>query len=184
MTLDPDVTIAGETRALLVFFSRAGENYHYGNRRMLDVGNTQVLAQMISDRIDCDTSPIAAADPYPNAYDPTVARNVEEERDDARPAIASMLPDATGYDIVLLGSPVWNMRAPMIMSTFIESVDLTGMTILPFVTYAVSGMSGIDHDYREALPRSTVRAGLAVQGETVAQAGPSVDAWLRRNGLL
>jgi flavodoxin-like protein len=65
----------------------------------------------------------------------------------------------------------------------IESVDLTGKTILPFVTYAVSGMSGIDDDYRQALPGSNVRDGLAVQGETVTQAAPDLDKWLSTNDL-
>ena len=46
--------------------------------------------------------------------------------------------------VVILGSPVWGSRAPRIMSTFLDGVDLGGKTVLPLVTYAVSGMSGID----------------------------------------
>lgn len=170
-------------RVLLVFFSRAGENYHEGGRRNLTVGNTEVLAGMITDRVDCDVHEIVAADPYPEAYDPTVARNSAEQERDARPAIANPPPDVRGYDTVLIGSPVWNVRAPMIMSTFIESVDLTGTTILPFVTFAVSGMSGIDDDYGRALPGCDVRAGLAVRGEAVRDAATDLEAWLAANGL-
>lgn len=171
-------------RTLLVYFSRAGENYHYGDRRFLDTGNTEVLARMIGDRVACDVFRIEEADPYPESYDATVARNREEQNADARPAIADALPDAGPYDTVLLGSPVWNSRAPMILSTFVEGVDLAGKAVLPFVTYAVSGMSGVDDDYREALPDSDVGAGLAVLGETVAQAGPQLDGWLGDAGLL
>ncbi|WP_207757718.1 NADPH-dependent FMN reductase family protein [Nonomuraea cypriaca] len=51
---------------LLAYFSRAGENYYYyGGRRDLKVGNTEVLAQMISSRIDCDVHRIEPAEPYP-----------------------------------------------------------------------------------------------------------------------
>jgi hypothetical protein len=71
----------------------------------------------------------------------------------------------------------------MIMSTLIESVDLTGKTILPFVTYAVSGMSGIDDHYRDALPGRNVRDGLAIQGETVTQVASGLDEWLNTNDL-
>lgn len=92
-------------------------------------------------------------------------------------------PDLGSFDTVLIGSPVWGSRAPMIMSTFIESVDLSGRTILPFVTYAVSRMSGIDDDYRQALPDSDVRTGLAVQGEAVADAATDLDEWRAANGL-
>ncbi|WP_241709142.1 flavodoxin [Arthrobacter bambusae] len=55
----------------------------------------------------------------------------------------------SGYDTVLQGSPIWNVRAPMSMSTFIESVNLKGKTVMPFVTYAVSGMGGVDRRYRK-----------------------------------
>ena len=171
------------TKVLLVYFSRAGENYHYGGRRDLVVGNTEVLANLIADRIDCDTYPIEAADPYPEAYDPTVERNVQEQRDDARPVILNPVPDVGSYDTVLLGSPVWNVRAPMIMSTFTGAVDLTGKTVLPFVTYAVSGIGDVEDDYRAAMPGSDVRTGLAVLGETVTASGPEVDQWLQANGL-
>lgn len=170
-------------RTLLVYFSRPGENYWEGGRRDLEVGNTKRLAQLISDRIGGDTYEITAADPYPEAYDPTVQRNVEEQDRDDRPAIAGELPDLSRYDTVLLGSPVWNVRAPMIMSTFIEAVDLEGKTVLPFVTYAVSGMGGVDQDYRDALPGSDVADGLAVRGEEVDAAGADVDTWLRAHNL-
>ncbi|MEV0055398.1 flavodoxin [Saccharopolyspora shandongensis] len=165
-------------KTLLAYFSRAGENYHDGGRRFLDAGNTEVLAELISGRIDCDVYRINPADPYPDSYDLTVARNVREQEDDARPAIAGPLPDIGRYGTILLGSPVWNVRAPMIMSTFVESLDLTGRTILPFVTYAVSGIGDVERDYRDMLPDTEIRTGLAVRGETVANAGPEVDAWL------
>ncbi len=174
------------SKTLLVHFSRAGENYWEGGRRELVVGNTKRLAQLISQRITCGVYEITEADPYPTAYDPTVQRNVREQNTDARPAIAGQLPDVSGYDTVLLGSPVWNVRAPMIMSTFIERVDLTGKRVLPFVTYAVSGMAGIDKMYRDALRASEVREGLAVRGEDVDAAGTpaAVEAWLRSNNLI
>ncbi len=171
------------SNVLLVYFSRAGENYFNGGRKTLKVGNTEVLANMIADRVTCDVYRIEAADPYPEAYEPTVERNVQEESADARPRIAGSLPDLADYDTVLVGSPIWNTRAPMIMSTFTEGVDLAGKTVLPFVTYAVSGMSGVDSDYRTALPDSQVRDGLAVRGEVVSEAASDLEDWLSTAGL-
>jgi hypothetical protein len=71
----------------------------------------------------------------------------------------------------------------MIMDTFLDSVDLVGKTVLPFVTHAVSGMSGIDEYYKRALPNTTVARGLAIMGEDVHKSGPTLDQWLRDNGL-
>ena len=39
---------------LLAYFSRAGENYFYGGRTNLEVGNTEVLAGMIGGETACD----------------------------------------------------------------------------------------------------------------------------------
>ena len=168
---------------LLAYFSRPGENYYYGGRRTLTVGNTEVLARMIADSIDCDVHRIEAADPYSDDYEATVARNVREEQSDARPTIANDLPSLAGYDTVLLGSPVWNVQTPMIMRTFVESLDLDGRTILPFVTYAVSGLGDVRSDYRRAAPEATVGEGLAVRGETVAEAGGQVKQWVEKEQL-
>ena len=102
---------------------------------------------MIAELIDCDVYRIEAADPYPDGYDATVARNVAEQNADTRPAIADPLASIDRYEHVLLGSPIWNVRPPMIMSTFAESYDFTGKTVHPFVTYAVSGLGSTERDY-------------------------------------
>jgi flavodoxin len=129
-------------RILVAFFSRAGENYYYGGRTNLDVGNTEVVAGMIRDHTGADLYKIEPADRYPHSYDETVDRNNDEQESNALPAIAGALPDVGPYEVAILGSPVWSSRAPRIMSTFLGGVDLGGKTVLPLVTYAVSGMSG------------------------------------------
>ena len=39
------------SKVLLAYFSRAGENYYYGDRIDLEVGNTEVVANMIASTI-------------------------------------------------------------------------------------------------------------------------------------
>jgi flavodoxin len=171
-------------RVLLAYYSRAGENYYYyGGRTTLEVGNTEVLAGMISGEIACDVHRIDAAEPYSADYDDTVAGNVREQRADARPSIANPLPAADDYDVVVLGSGLWYVRPPMIMSALAEGLDLTGKTVLPVVTYAVSGMGAAPEVYAQACRGATIGEGLAVRGEEVGQAGPAVASWLRRVGL-
>jgi flavodoxin len=126
-------TAPASWKVLVAYFSRAGENYYYGDRINLEVGNTEVVANMITSIITADVCRIQAADPYPASYDATVERNRREQENEARPAIAGRLPALETYDTVLFGSPIWNVRPPMIMRTFIDSVDLRGKTILPFV---------------------------------------------------
>ena len=171
------------TRTLLAYFSRPGENYYYGGRRDLEVGNTEVLARMISELIECDVYRINAVEPYPRSYDATVERNVREQSADARPAIANPLASIEQYDSVLLGSPIWNVRPPMIMTTFTESHDFTGKPVHPFVTYAVSGLGSTERDYASSCRRARIGEGLAVRGEEVQQHRSEVETWLHAADL-
>ena len=173
-TTDP----ATAPSTLLIFFSRAGENYWEGGRRDLEIGNTQVIAEMIADRLPCRVHEILAADPYPDSYDETVRRNHQEQQEDARPAIDGNLPDLDGIDTILLGSPVWNTRVPMIMRTFLERAGgLPGMTIHPFLTFAV-GEGSVVADYAELCPAARVEDGLAIRGEEARGSADAVAAWL------
>jgi flavodoxin len=175
---------SADGRVLLAYFSRPGENYWNGGRRNLEVGNTEVLARMISERLDCDVHRIEAADPYPDSYDATVARNVREQDANARPEIANPLASIDRYETILLASPIWNVRAPMIMSTFAESYDFSGKTVLPVTTYAMSGLGPTEDDYPRSCEGARIGRGLAVRGEEVRSAGAAVDSWLRRARLL
>lgn len=176
---------AAKRKVLIAYFSRPGENYYYyGGRRDLEIGNTEVLATMIAKHIAADVYRIRAVSPYPHDYEATVARNVREQNADARPRIANPLKSIDAYDVVLLGSPIWNVRPPMIMSTFAERFDFSGKTIHPFVTYAVSRLGATMATYAGLSTGARITAGLAVRGETVREAGPQVRAWLRRINLL
>jgi flavodoxin len=181
----PSTPATGKARSkvLLAYFSRPGENYYYGGRTTLKVGNTEVMARKIRALIDCDVYRIEATDPYPAVYDATVQRNVREQEADLRPAIKGTLPDLDGYDTVLLGSPIWNVRAPMIMMTFTEKLDFSGKIVVPFTTHAMSGLGTTARDYAASCPGATFAEGLAVQGEEVEHADDDISAWSQRIGL-
>jgi hypothetical protein len=70
----------GDGRVLLAYFSRPGENYWNGGRRNLRVGNTEVLAELIAERLPCDVHRIEPADPYPEDYDATRAQRARAGR--------------------------------------------------------------------------------------------------------
>jgi flavodoxin len=175
--------IGSSARVLLAYFSRAGENYYNGGRTNLLVGYTEVLAGIISGQITCDVHRIEAAEPYPDSYDDTVDRNVAEQRGDARPPIANPLPAVDGYDVVLLGSGLWNVRPPMIMQSFAEGLDLRGRRSSPSSPTPSAWIGSAPDVYAEACAGATIGGGIAVRGEEVAQAGAQVTSWLDGVGL-
>ena len=177
-------TIRVGRKVLLVYFSRAGENYFNGDRKVLRIGNTAVVARMVRDALGCDTFEIQPVVPYPDRYDPTVERNVREQNENARPGIIELPASITAYDTILIGSPIWNVRVPRIMLTFAEHFDFSGKTVHPFTTHAMSGLGHAVEEYKAACPAAELGEALAVRGEEAESSHPSVEAWLRRTKLL
>ena len=126
---------------------------------------------------------IEAADPYSDGYDATVAKRPEQNADD-RPIMAAPLPSIGQYDTVLLASGIWNVRAPMIMTTFAERYRFSGKTVHAVTTYAMSGLGTAKRDYARSCPGAAIGEGLAVRGEEDRDAGPDIKSWLHRTGLL
>ena len=109
-------------------------------------GNTEGIAQHLQAVLDADLYEIVPAEPYSDDdlnYNVSDCRANQEQNDpDARPAIDGSVENMDGYDVIFLGYPIWWGEAPRIISTFLESYDFTGKTIVPFCTSASSGMGG------------------------------------------
>jgi len=172
------------SKTLLVYFSRAGENYFNGGRKILTVGNTEVVANMIRDAVACDVFRIEAVNPYSDRYDPTVERNVREQEERARPGIVALPKSIATYDTILIGSPIWNVRVPRIMLTFCEHYDFTRKTVHPFTTHAMSGLGHAVEEYTAACRGATIGRALAIRGEEAGESRSKVEGWLTRIRLL
>lgn len=107
-------------------------------------GTTKGVAEHIANGLNADIYEIVPEDPYTEAdlnYNDNNSRTTIEMNDpNARPAISGSVENMEQYDIIFVGYPIWWGEAPRIVSTFIESYDFSGKTIVPFCT---SGGSGI-----------------------------------------
>ena len=121
---------SGEAKVLVVYFSATN--------------TTKPLAGYIADGLGADIYEIVPATPYTSAdlnYGNSSSRTSIEMNDpNARPAISGSVNNIEQYDVIFLGYPIWWGQAPRIISTFLESYDFSGKTIIPFCT---SGSSGI-----------------------------------------
>lgn len=144
------------------------------------VSSVEWIANIIHDNVDGDLIPIIPSVDYPLDYD-ELADYAKQERDDSgRPAFENLSVDPTSYDIVFIGYPIWWYEMPMIMDTFFETYDFTGVTIIPFNTHAGSRDGGTYSDISELEPNATVLNGLAVSGEDAGEdsARTSIEEWL------
>lgn len=119
-----------ESKVLVAYFSATG--------------NTEGVAEHIANGLNADIYEIVPENPYTDAdidYNDNNSRTTIEMNDpDARPAISGSVENMEQYDIVFIGYPIWWGEAPRIVSTFVESYDFPGKTIVPFCTSGGSGM--------------------------------------------
>ena len=166
-------------KALVVYYSRTGENYAVGN---IAEGNTAIVAKMIAERTGADLFEIKTEKAYAASYDVCIEEAKKELREDARPAIVGDVENFDEYDTVYVGYPIWWGVPPMCVFTFFEKHDWTGKTVKPFCTHEGSGLGGSVRAIRKALPAATVTDGLAIQGQTAQNDRPAaqaaVDRWL------
>ncbi|MCI8992352.1 MAG: aldo/keto reductase [Eubacterium sp.] len=110
-------------------------------------GTTKQLAEYASDTLSADIYEIIADDPYTEedlAYYTDGRADREQNDSSARPAISGGVENMEQYDTILLGYPIWHGQAPRIISTFLESYDFSGKTIIPFCTSHSSGIGSSD----------------------------------------
>ena len=92
------------------------------------------------------------------------------------------MEDITSYDIVYLGYPNWGNDAPMPVYTFLESHNLDGKQIFPFVTHEGSGIGNSVNALKEVFPNLVFNEGLAIYGH-IAQNDASFVEKAVRNWL-
>ena len=105
-------------------------------------GTTKGVAEKIAALTGAELVDLVPAQPYTaedlNYNDRSTRATVEQNTPDARPEIASDI-SLDGVTTLYLGYPIWWGQAPRIMSTFVESHDFTGITVIPFCTSGGSG---------------------------------------------
>ena len=175
----------GEENILIAYFSRAGENYNVGT---IEKGNTEIIAEIVSEQTGGSLFHIETVTPYPESYMECTAVAQQEQRDNARPELSGSVENMDDYEVIFLGYPNWWGDMPMAVYTFLESYDFSGKTIVPFCTHEGSGLSGTEGSIKRSCPDADVLKGLAVQGKTAQtsydKAESAVIEWLSENGFV
>jgi flavodoxin len=164
-----EVQAQNQDKILIVYYSRTG--------------NTRTVAEYIREAVGGDFFEIETAIAYPSDYQSTADIAQRQQRENARPALASNVSNMNSYDIIFLGYPIWWGRMPMFFFTFLESHDLSGKTIIPFCTYGSSGVGQSAADIQRSAPGANVREAFGYRGANANNSRNDVTAWLRRLGM-
>ncbi len=170
---------ANETAESLPIISGNGSSSYFNGKKVLVAyfswgGTTRRMAEAIQTVTGGDIFEIEPVVPYPTSYTPCTEVALEERDTDARPAIKDKVSDWDEYDIVFIGCPVWWHTAPMIISTFAESYNFSGKTVVPFCTYAATYRDETLQKIVDLTPDAEHLEGLGTTGST-----SGVEVWIQ-----
>ena len=171
-----------DKKAIVVFFSHAGDNYAVGN---IEVGNTKIVADYISEITGAEQFEIATHKYDGMAYNPLIKLAQEEAEKGELPEYEGDV-DLSQYDTVFIGGPVWWGTYPQVMFTFFKKHkdDMKGKTVIPFTTHEGSGLANCVDDVKKAFPGANVMKGFSIYGHEVRTERAKVEKWLKASGLL
>ena len=166
-----------QSKAIIIFFSRAGENYNVGT---VDVGNTEMIVNYLKQVTNITSFKINPETDYPTNYQEMVTLAQNEKSSNARPSIKDPLTDISKYNTILLGYPIWHGDLPNIVMTQLEMLDFEGKTIYPFNTHEGSGLGRSISDIKNSAPKADVKDGFALRGTDARKedSHESIRNWL------
>lgn len=119
-------------------------------------GTTARQAEKLADKLGADLHEIKPETAYTAAdlnWQDKQARSTVESGDPAsRPALADKSFDASDYEDVYIGFPIWWYTVPHIINSFIESGDFAGKNIHLFATSGGSNIKKALADLKAAYP--------------------------------
>ena len=146
-------------------------------------GNTETVANIIHDNVGGDIVKLETTEAYPSDYDELVDYAHQEQQEDARPELSTVIENIEQYDTIFLGYPNWWGDMPMAIYTFLDTYDLSGKTIAPFITHGGSGLSGTPENIQEEELNASVTEGLAIDGDEASDSSEDIVEWLNSLGF-
>ena len=129
-SVTPEPGDAEQGKSLIVYFSCTD--------------TTKKIAEYVQEITGADIYRIEPEVPYTaedlNYGDASTRATREQNDSSARPAIAGKVENMSRYQNIVIAYPIWWGQAPRIISTFLESYDFSGKTIVPVCTSHSSGI--------------------------------------------
>lgn len=147
-------------------------------------GTTKQVAEYAADILGADIYEIVPEDPYTDEdLDYYSGGRADQEQDDptVRPSISGSVQNIEQYDTVLLGYPIWHGQAPRIISTFLESYNFDGKTIVPFCTSHSSGIGSSAANLHSLVANANWLDGERFSSDTTRE---EIQEWMDSLGLI
>ncbi len=164
--------------AIILYFSRRGNNYVNGDIKNLPVGNTEIAAEMVQKLTGADMFKIEPVTAYSEDYSECIEEAKNDLERKVRPELKAYPDNLEVYDIIYLGYPNYWGTMPVAVFSLLDKYDLSGKTIKPFCTHEGSGMGRSESDIKKLCNGAVVKKGLAIRGANVKNAEKAIKEWI------
>jgi flavodoxin len=141
-------------------------------------GNTRLIATQIARALDAALFQIVPAAAYPEDYEAQVAQAEDERQRGYEPPLQATVPGMRSYETVFLGFPIWGMTAPSTIRSFLSQHDLSGKTLVPFITHGGYGLGNSLAVVAEHAPRARLLNGFSKRCDQERETLREVTQWL------
>lgn len=147
-------------------------------------GNTRTMANLIKEISGGDIAEISPVTPYTSDRKALADQVRAETASNYKPEIQTHISDLESYDTIIIGSPNWCSTIAPPVATFLTDNNLSGKTILPFMTHKGTAMGNSEEYIRELCPDAKVLQGLPVFGDAVVKSKDIIIEWLRSADII
>ena len=141
-------------------------------------GNTERIAKLIQEKVDGQLFKLEPVQAYSSNYRSCVDQAKKEIQNGFMPELKTIPDNLDSFDMIFIGSPNWwSTMAPPVLS-FLKQNDLSGKTIIPFLSHGGGGKGHYAEEIKKVCKKSIVLEDLALYGNGGTTAESEIVGWL------
>ena len=147
-------------------------------------GNTERIAKTLQRIAGGELVKIDTAVPYSGSYNDVVEQGQREVQQGYELELKPIDVDIVSYDVIAIGTPTWWYTMAPAVKTFLHQNDLTGKTVVPFMTNG--GWPGhVIKDMKSACTGAEFACEMQVRfdsngGDHLETPGDQITTWAQR----
>ena len=124
-------------------------------------GTTKRVAEHLQELTNGDIYDIQPETKYSEDSNVATARLMAERASNNMPKLMGDLPDISKYDLILIGTPVWNSDIANPVMSYLQENNFEGKKVAPFWTY-ITNEGQTEESYKKLVKNGEVLQGLSL----------------------
>ena len=167
-------------KALVVYFSRVGENSVGGKIEVIRKGYTEIVAEKIAKYANAELYQLVPENEYPYDYANCVRRAREESEENTKVPFKNPKENLDDYDVIFVGFPNWYRSYPRIVATFLAKYSFVGKVVAPFCTNEEGAFGIGESELRFQVKGAIIKNGFACRGYDAEGCDQALVEWLKK----